>query len=495
MGNSESYHENVQIEFNISTHRPLSSGIWVPINNRRCRKSAYLESSSICSSNAILDSPPQFQHLFFTCKACKSICFDGGLSKIVKCECKTYKKRINQDNYETINSINMQNFEKNFIIQNTFPPTSYIPELVTLILGVFRDDVDNSYILDEKLEFFMVFDQILSAFFKDGLRCLGLGDYFKCGGMRFKVLGAFPTYGIVTERTVVSCSDLLSQESVIRMHILPLSPNRFNEDDFANIIQPYFKSTTRHIKEDSCFYLDSKPYVITNCQPSDGIVTSETRIYFNGDPLEPMHYASLAPFVEDLTYHYHLLTREKLIEEVISRYIMLHFQGFKRLVSLNQIIIIEGVGFKVIDCWPPRGVVIDTTRIIYDGSMCRRGAHEYYNPNTLLIRRGYLMEDPLLILSQQMAQLQIMMDSNEGEIIGTSTEIIESLPVRLIKNIDEDTDLGKCMICLCPYAIEDEAKTLSCCNFYLVHMFHSTCIDEWLRRSTYCPLCKNLIQA
>ncbi len=46
----------------------------------------------------------------------------------------------------------------------------------------------------------------------------------------------------------------------------------------------------------------------------------------------------------------------------------------------------------------------------------------------------------------------------------------------------------KCAICLDNYSPGDEIKTLPC-----LHMYHSTCIENWLRQSRLCPVCKHSI--
>jgi len=44
----------------------------------------------------------------------------------------------------------------------------------------------------------------------------------------------------------------------------------------------------------------------------------------------------------------------------------------------------------------------------------------------------------------------------------------------------------KCMICVEPFAKGDSLRTLPC-----LHRYHRHCIDEWLRRSCQCPICKH----
>ena len=89
---------------------------------------------------------------------------------------------------------------------------------------------------------------------------------------------------------------------------------------------------------------------------------------------------------------------------------------------------------------------------------------------------------------------QMMMEVGVNQMRGIGEEAIAGLPTRRIKELPDDPEACKCMVCLCPYEIGEEAKTLMCCKKYLVHMFHTTCIDEWLRRSTFCPLCKASVE-
>ncbi|KAK3605851.1 hypothetical protein CHS0354_017755 [Potamilus streckersoni] len=65
---------------------------------------------------------------------------------------------------------------------------------------------------------------------------------------------------------------------------------------------------------------------------------------------------------------------------------------------------------------------------------------------------------------------------------------IEMLPVHTFSegNSGESRD---CNICLSAYCDGDEIRTLTC-----LHMFHTTCIDEWLNRNAACPVCRRRIE-
>jgi len=50
---------------------------------------------------------------------------------------------------------------------------------------------------------------------------------------------------------------------------------------------------------------------------------------------------------------------------------------------------------------------------------------------------------------------------------------------------DRSVTQTQCMVCLEDFTDEQEVRRLPCS-----HLFHSECIDEWLRRCTDCPICK-----
>merc|ERR1719313_1182592 len=70
---------------------------------------------------------------------------------------------------------------------------------------------------------------------------------------------------------------------------------------------------------------------------------------------------------------------------------------------------------------------------------------------------------------------------------GLETAELESAGAKLVWKAEErraDTQ-QQCMVCLADFEDGDELRKLHC-----DHMFHVDCIDEWLRRSPHCPLCK-----
>ena len=52
-----------------------------------------------------------------------------------------------------------------------------------------------------------------------------------------------------------------------------------------------------------------------------------------------------------------------------------------------------------------------------------------------------------------------------------------------------ESEKHSCAVCLSDFNEEEDAKLLKC-----GHIYHPGCIDEWLIRSTFCPLCKQIAE-
>jgi Ring finger domain len=77
--------------------------------------------------------------------------------------------------------------------------------------------------------------------------------------------------------------------------------------------------------------------------------------------------------------------------------------------------------------------------------------------------------------------------------VGLTDEQIFRLPQRVIKEQDVETmrrlDRASCSICLCEFEVDEHVRTLPC-----LHVYHSMCIDRWLRDNKTCPMDKISIE-
>ena len=68
----------------------------------------------------------------------------------------------------------------------------------------------------------------------------------------------------------------------------------------------------------------------------------------------------------------------------------------------------------------------------------------------------------------------------------TDQEILNELPETQIEDVNKlDTEKKNCVICLEDFKNGDKACVLPC-----VHLFHTNCIQQWLKTKNFCPICK-----
>ena len=74
-------------------------------------------------------------------------------------------------------------------------------------------------------------------------------------------------------------------------------------------------------------------------------------------------------------------------------------------------------------------------------------------------------------------------------VVGLDGAAIESYPKTVLgqsRRLPKPND-GPCSICLSEYRPNETIRSIPECN----HCFHVHCIDEWLRMSATCPMCRN----
>ena len=79
-------------------------------------------------------------------------------------------------------------------------------------------------------------------------------------------------------------------------------------------------------------------------------------------------------------------------------------------------------------------------------------------------------------------------DNYRGNGKSGGTSSLLDLPAITIRNIEEEIpkDYRNCVICFEDFKIGQKRKILEC-----LHGFHDTCIDQWLRINSSCPICRH----
>ena len=71
----------------------------------------------------------------------------------------------------------------------------------------------------------------------------------------------------------------------------------------------------------------------------------------------------------------------------------------------------------------------------------------------------------------------------------TDEDILEQLPESEIEDVSQLSEEKKeCIICLINFKKSDKITILPC-----THMFHSFCVESWLKSKDFCPVCKHKI--
>ena len=97
------------------------------------------------------------------------------------------------------------------------------------------------------------------------------------------------------------------------------------------------------------------------------------------------------------------------------------------------------------------------------------------SPNTIIYERRELFADDIL-------SYDISEENNDENI----QELVSYIPIFKVKEKEKSIDnSNKCSICLCEFEIGEEKSTLPC-----LHYFHFNCIEKWIKRKKYCPICK-----
>lgn len=71
--------------------------------------------------------------------------------------------------------------------------------------------------------------------------------------------------------------------------------------------------------------------------------------------------------------------------------------------------------------------------------------------------------------------------------VGAATIALPTVPVTSFSR-SESGQIESCSICLAVFEPDDLVSTLSC-----GHLYHSSCISEWLQKTLQCPLCRSPI--
>jgi hypothetical protein len=357
-----------------------------------------------------------------------------------------------------------QSLFKEMFLRNTEVVQPY-PDISTITLGLFSDQS-----LDED-SFGQVLVQRLLPYFSQRQRCVARDDLFNIGPLKFKVMACFPAGGLVNAGTQVQCYTALQTHALTRVHLFPVRPSTLSEQSFRRKVLPYMKEHTLHLHKEQTLTISGIKLIVVAIEPPNGIVTGSTELFFTGDPLPEIRQITIRPHAENLPSPLRNLSQDQLKDALYHMFLMPFFVGWSRVIEANQMLDIEGVRMTVQSSQAGFGIISDSSRILFDGSVISRSVPDLISQRLRSFlggRSGAVRSsgDPRIDLIQHILFIQQILSSIDlgGEEAGTANEVMAQLPTYRLTCVPSCEDRKRCMICMEDYAVGDEVKTLPCCK-------------------------------
>lgn len=420
---------------------------------------------------------PTESPLSYPCPNCNAACFDGNVPRRLMCECKLALLRMEDGTINAQESLVIDSFDSLFQVRTQFPDSPQVPKLASLTLAVFRESLPPRLLNDQSFASIPLMNEVLLPYFLYKTRCLGVNDLLQIGEIRLKVTAAVPSFGIIVKETALMCHDLVSWQSLRKVLISPVAPTSFTPVSFKSTVVEHFKVRKfSHLHTGQTVYIREIQAVVEAAEPADGVLASDTEFYYDERPLEQVQTLLCRVSNERLPAALASVPRTSLSTVLRDQYLRTSFQGRHFPIHANAEIRAAEVTFKVMDSRPQRGWVGSDTQVA--------------------LATGAAVDDPRLQLLEQLLQLSQMLEAAGAHMSGpenTHADVIASLPTRTL-TAPLSGDANKCMICISEFDTNDQVTTLPCCERYLVHFFHTSCIQQWLERSQECPICKVNVQ-
>eukprot|EP00927_Polykrikos_kofoidii_P054679 TRINITY_DN49067_c0_g1_i1.p1 TRINITY_DN49067_c0_g1~~TRINITY_DN49067_c0_g1_i1.p1 ORF type:complete len:478 (-),score=85.76 TRINITY_DN49067_c0_g1_i1:116-1549(-) len=329
--------------------------------------------------------------------------------------------------------------------------------------------------------------------------CVRTGHFMKSSNIDFVVVKADPEEGILGHETdyFVDGSPILRFEKVQFICLWDFESRNNGQDStslFKNYIRPYFQSITDSGEDrgsvvtvgDTLKIFDREFQVLAAepAPPDIGIIDSNTMVYVEWDETPEFEKIHIVPFQDTLPHAYEFDVFQDYLKPYLTRNKHMRF-------GVNDQFAYQGVQFKVVCCEPNGPARIGHNTRIYCEGVLHPSLRNLLPPE-LLEQLSHLPPGLQMLLlntealagayEERLMEVQEMLSRRRG----LSTDVINQ--VDKFRWGDRSEDLSsqtQCMVCLSDFVQGEEVRNLPC-----NHVFHASCIDEWLRRCTDCPICK-----
>jgi len=316
------------------------------------------------------------------------------------------------------------------------------------------------------------------------------GDILRHEDLDFAVIKCEPAEGVLASETdyFVDGSPVVSFEKIQFSAWGPCEMS--SEALFSECISPYFKGDfvpfgnsgakrVRLFYHNMVFQIGNIYFQVEATEPLGlGVVTNMTEIFANWDKTPEFEKVHIVPFQDTLpqTYEYDIF--QDYLKPFLAR------SPHKKFTN-NELFTYHGVQFKMVACEPNVVARIGKSTTIFCEGVLNPSFRNLLPPD-LLSQIAQLppgLQMLLLNTERTTRELEDVLTHRRGLFEETLAEIERfTWPPVSINSVSQQT----CMICLNDFSIGDDCRCLPC-----RHVFHGNCVDEWLRRCTDCPICKD----
>lgn len=265
---------------------------------------------------------------------------------------------------------------------------------------------------------------------------------------------------------------------------------------FSEYVGPYFQNQAANEKTggelhvlavNETINVFGMTFVVTATEPQNslGVVDTNTMIYVDLDQSAQFEKIHVVPFQDTLPRVYEY----DLFNDYLKPYFKQHMQT---KFNTNDQFTFHGVQFKVVCCEPQGPARVGKNTTIYCEGVLHPSLRNLLPPE-LLLQLSYLPPGLQMLLlntdalgtadvNERLMEVQEMLEARRGmsnEAIGQ----IEAFPWS--RSAQGEDGQAQCVVCQADFEDGEQVRRLPCS-----HVFHTACIDEWLRRCTDCPICK-----
>ena len=291
----------------------------------------------------------------------------------------------------------------------------------------------------------------------------------KINNYDFYIKNSIPDYGIINNDTVLSIENKNSNKISSITFVLisesssPLSLTEI-DDLLNNYLNPYFhRSTNHYIEKGDILSINDKSFFITDLSPLSGFTSSSTSLKITDKKTKE-------DCINSITIDDAKLAREMTNIESPEPSTTTIISTSPQVTSSNQEI------YRRLNTMFSHAVV--TSRPIR-----LRILSEYILNREDLLNIDGENDDSLRLFTQEQSE------NMDRLIRALPTFEVDQKYIDSINKTGDDDYNQKCVICMEKYQIKEKLKTLPC-----FHVFHSDCIDAWLKQHNSCPICKHGIE-